>query len=381
MQNSRDRVVHGARKANAGSRAPRAVIVLTLLGTVVATLPIIAAVLGLRGGSPGARTAYASAPAGEYVVVAQAGEEADTVFVAAASGSGSAMEIARIPHLRGYSATGTVSPDGRRLALVVAEGGTPVRPVASLYVLDLGSAAVARVANGVDHLQAAAWARDGRSIYFTRTAESGDPVTRAAVWRVNAGGGSEDEVLSFEGVLGVFVVGPDASGRLVSVVIDSRGSTAYRDGTIAAHLSTQITRDWELSPDGESLAFIESDATSGLRYRAKTVALGEGIATGGVAAQSAGDGQQLGVSWKPGSDAPTFGQEPADADGGVTAQAAASGFDVPLAYSPGGGRLAVQRWTGPSFERPGNVVLELVAEDGSRTPLPEYTRFYGWAVR
>ncbi|MCE7927945.1 MAG: hypothetical protein DYG91_05510 [Chloroflexi bacterium CFX7] len=381
MQISRDRLTHRTRGANARGRASRAIIFVSVLGAVVAVMPIIAAVVSSPGTPRGARTAFASASPGEYAVVAQTGEERDTIFVAPADGPDAAIEIASIPHLRGYSATGAVSPEGRRLALVVADGGTPAYPSASLYVLNLESATLARVANGVDHLQTVAWAPDGQSIYFTRTAQGSGPRARVAIYRVGTAGDGEREVRGFEGVLGVYIAGIDPLGRLASVVIDGRGSTAYRDGAEAAHLSTQITRDWELSPDGEWLAFIESDASAGLQYRAKVVSLA-GSTQGQVAAQSAGGGQQLGVSWRPGAASPTFGQEPAVTGAGVVAaQAGTTGFDVPLAYSPGGEHLAVQHWSGAGFERPGNVTLELLAEDGSRTALAEFTRFYGWAAR
>lgn len=391
MSNSRQAGARGLGLATAAHRIhpgrksvlPRVFVGLAALAAVVAVLPIVGAILQPGAGPATPRTAFAAAPAGEYVVVARTGEAADTIFVAPATDPAAAIEIATIPHLRGYSATGAVSPEGRRLALVVADSGTVARPAASLYVLDLETAVLSRLAGGVDHLQTATWAPDGRSALFTRTAESTGPTATVAFLRVSTGGGAEQELYHFDNALGAYAAGFDLAGRLVTVVIDSRGSTAYRDGVQAVRLSSQITRDWEPSPDGQSLAFIEADTTSGLRYVAKVVSL-EGAATGEASAQSAGDaGQQLGVSWKPGAAGPTFGNEPAAATspGDAFAQGAASGFDVPLAYSPGGERLAVQHWTGPDFNHAGQVSLELAGGDGSRTPLAGFTRFFGWAAR
>jgi len=359
---------------------------LTVLAGLVAVLPIagaiVASLLGGGGSRVAARTAFATAPFGEYAVVARNGQDADTIVVAAADNPDAATEIARIPHLPGFASTGAVSPEGRRVAFVVADEGTPVHPAASLYVLDLETAALARLATAIDHLQTPAWSHDGRTLVVTRTVEGAGSAASVAVFGVAADGSGEAPVAGFERVLGAYTVGFDASGRLVLVVIDGRGSTAYRNGVEAAHLSAHITRDWKLSPDGSRLAFIESDTTEGVRYRSAIVLLDTG-GSGEVAAQSAsaGDGQQLGVAWKPGAPDPTFGREPETAAGSASAQSLAGGFDVPVAFSPGGSRLAVQHWSGPSFDRSGKMSLEVVAEDGSRTPFSAFTRFYGWATR
>lgn len=383
MQISHERRPFGAKQTSTRGRASRALVVLTVLAAFVAVMPIVAAIVRPGGGPAVAPTAFASAPAGEYVVVATSGQDSDTIFVAPATSPDAAIKIATVPHLRGYFARGAVSPEGRRLALVVADGGTAANPVAALYILNLETAALTGLAANVDYLQTPVWAPDGQSVVFTRAATSGTPLAQAAIFRAGATGSGENEALRFDAALGVYPVAFDPAGRLVSVVIDGRGSTAYRDGAEAARLSAHITRDWALSPDGASLAFIEANASAGLRYQAKVISL-EGAAGGDAVAQSAGaSGQQLGASWKPGAGAPTFGAEPLpeSSGGAALAQAASPGFDVPLAYSAAGDYLAVQRWTGSGFASPGHVTIEVVSEDGRRTPLGAFTRFYGWAAR
>jgi hypothetical protein len=152
-------------------------------------------------------------------------------------------------------------------------------------------------------------------------------------------------------------------------------------GRAALSLSTQITRDWRLSPDGTRVAFIESDLTNGLSYRARVMSLdGQGGAT--AQAMSAA-GQQLGVAWLPGTGDVAFGHEPAAAAGDTGAASAqaltAAGFDIPVAYSEAGTAI-VQAWSGPSFSDPGRAELTVV-RDGQRTGLGYGTRFLGWSAR
>ena len=95
----------------------------------MAVLPIAAAIVsgaGLRGATT---TAFATAPSGNYAVVARPEDDYDVVAVALASG-GEPVEVARVPHLRGFTASGSVSPNGRQLALVtVNDGSNPARSV------------------------------------------------------------------------------------------------------------------------------------------------------------------------------------------------------------------------------------------------------------
>ncbi|MGI8927003.1 MAG: hypothetical protein ACR2HN_10205 [Tepidiformaceae bacterium] len=346
----------------------------TLAVAFLAVIPIAAAVFGGAAGAP-ARTAFASAPAGNYLVMARTEGTVDVVSVVPLADPAAPVEIARVNHLPGYSSSGAVSPDGRTVALVVAEAGTVARPGAALLTVDLETAAVNRLAIDVELLQVPLWAPDSASIVVTRRAAAGahNDVTFLRV----ALDGSTQSAGSAAGVLGAYAVGFDGAGRLITVVIDGRGSTALRAGVEAVSLSAQVTRDWQLSPDGSSIAFIEADLSGGLTYRARVASL-DGVSPG-VAAQALNDGRQhLGVAWKRDTGEPTFGAEPATA--GVTAQGAAPGFDVPLAYAPDGSALALQHWGGPSFAAPGPAEFQVVTGQ-ARTSISGFTRFLGWAAR
>lgn len=365
-------------------RIQNGLIIAAVVAATVAVLPIVIAVLGGAGATGAARSVFASASPGEYAVVSRTEGGTDVISIVSAKDPGAPQEVARVPHLPGYAANGSVSPNGQRLALVVADSGPQADPATALVVLDLESGAMNRVASDVDRLRTPLWTPDSRAVVTTRAATMGG-AGAISVIRINADGSGEGELSRFDGALGVYPVGFDGSGRLLSVVIDGRGSTLVRDGHELANISSQITRDWSLSPDGAQLAFIESSTDGGLHYSGRVVPVDGSASTASVSAQTLGAGQQLGVAWQPSGATPTFGQEPgaaASAVGGVAAQALTtnSGFDVPIAYSPDGVTLAVNHWTGGSFADAGNASLELVSSKG-RAPLAGFARFLGWAQR
>jgi dipeptidyl aminopeptidase/acylaminoacyl peptidase len=350
----------------------------TAMAALIAIGPIAAAVLVSFGGGSVTRTAFASAPAGNYAVVVRPEDEVDVVVVVPADGSAEESEIARVPRLPGYTAYGAVSPDGLWVALVTADGGTQARPVAALVVVELETGEVSRLAEGVDYLQTPVWANDGTSIVVTRSAGEG-PATDVDLVLVSLDGSGEEVAAEADGVLGAYPVAFDSEGRLVHVVIDGRGSVAYRAGEEVAALAPGISRDWRLSPDGSTLAFIETSTAGGVQYFARTVQLG--AATSQAFSLAAAGDESLGVAWRPGDSEPTFGREPARSASEGSRALGAAGFDVPLAYSGDGSMLAVQHWTGGSFSDPGEGGLQLVAPGGERTPLDGVARFYGWAAR
>ncbi len=356
------------------ARLPLLVIATALLLAVVGIAPIVA---GILGGSRGTAASQGLGPAaaGLYAIVIEVGE-ADDVVVGHPVAGGPVAEVARIPHLPGYGAIGTVSPDERLLALVVADAGTAVRPGASLLVVTLESGEVHRLATGVDPLQSPVWSADSGFVVAARQSGDGPGVT-VSLFQVPAAGGPELQLVLFSNVLGAYPIALSGGGAVpLSVVIDSRGSTLYRGAAELVRLSDAITRDWRLSPDGTSIAFIEANTTAGLRYRQRVVSLATGVA----AQAPETEGQQLGVAWNPADGSPRFGREPGTAAAGGAAGQRSSGFDVPLAYSPDGSALAVQEWDGPSFKEPGAMRLAILVA-GARAELSGAARFLGWSTR
>ena len=361
-----------------------------LAAAVVAVMPIAFAIFGDFGPVGGPVTAFASAPPGDYAVVARTEGDIDVIAVAAVNDPLNATEVARVRHLPGFSTKGSVSPDGKRVAIVAPDSGTSSQPRASVLLIEMETGMQTQLARDVDPQAPPLWTRDGSAVVVARPLGSASARSVVRFVRVRVDGGGEHVMSEHAGVLGAYGIGFDPRGRFLAVVIDGRGSTLVRDGADVLLLTTQISRDWRLSPDGTQLAFIESNLDGGLHYQARLQALdGSGP---GASAQGLGDGtQQLGVAWRPGSGGPTFGSEGAlatPASGqALTAASALSdgvtgggGFDVPLGYSGDGTALAVNHWTGTGFAQAGKVSLQVVT-DGGRTELAGFGTFFGWAAR
>lgn len=363
--------------AGGQSRLTRLIVGISLLGALVAIAPIVGAVFGL--GTPTARpsTAFASAPAGNYAVVSRNEGAVDVISVVWAENPSAATEIARVPHLDGFTSTGAVSPDGKRVALVTVDAGSAARPGASLIFVNLETGELFRGAINVEPMQQPAWTPDGTAAVVTRATPDGIDVVQVSLEA------SETVLSSHSETLGVYPLGFDAAGTLLQVVIDGRGSTVQAAGSDRAHLGPFITRDWELSPDGTQVAYIEVNTESGLQYFARTASLG-----GGATVQSqalVADSAALGAAWNPTSGTATYGIEPGTSAGVQiqslsSEEAATTGFDVPLEYSDDGELLAVTHWTGTTFEQPGLSTVQVVGPDG-RWALGGGVRFLGWSAR
>jgi len=358
--------VSGSRK----SAPPRRRAPVVLAALAAAGLIAVVAAFAARGGERA--IAFNNAPPGTYAIMVRADATADTIVALPVDHEGPAIPLGSVTHLRGHNATGTVAPDGTRLALIVADEGAVSRPTASLLILDLRDGSVRRLASGLDPLQAPPWDPTSRSVAVAKTTRT-DGTTTATILRAGIDG-TVNTVAAFAGALGAFPFAFDPSGALWSAVIAGRGSTLYRDEGEVSALGPYVTRDWELSPDGSAVAYIETNTDEGLRYVPRVVDTGDAERFA-PETQLLASGETLGVAWRPGASTPTFGVDPSTA---LTADE--GGFDVPLAFSSDGNALAVQHWSGASYRKPGTVRLEAVTPDG-RVSLEPATRFLGWTAR
>ncbi len=358
-----------ARSWGRGGRRVLAWIVIAALLATTATLALLE-----QAGGP-SQTAFARAPGGQYAVVAKNTGAATVVTVVGTGVNAEPMEIATVPHLRGYSLRGTVSPSGRQVAILAPDHGPSAHALASLLALDLETGLATRLAEGLEPLQDALWTPDSNAVVVTRGGRTATGELHVAVVRVGLDG-RETVLERHAGALMVAPLGFDAEGRLLAVRLDAGGSTLTRAGEPLRWLSSHVTRDWALSPDGTRIAFIEASTWQGLRYVPRVVGI-EG--SGGVAAASTSTTQALGAAWPPAGDGPSFGREPSIPPGSVSAQAP-SGFDVPLGYSGDGNALVVRRWSGAGFDAPGTPSLQIVTPEQRRL-LDGFTRFFGWSAR
>ena len=357
-------------------------IVLSIITAFLAGLPVVAGILSETFGSAQRSTAFAAAPPGHYAVYTSSDETHDEIRVAPGDDPGDVITVATIERLPGFASRGAVSPDGTQLALVVVEAGTPAQPEASLQLLDLESGERTVIATRVEFRQVPVWDNEGEAVFVTRRApgEDGQGPGDVSVLRAPVDASGASVVEQYQGIYGAYPVAADPGGRLVTVVIDGSGSTVYREGNEVVDLGPHITRDWDLSPGGDELAFIETNLAEGERYIPRTASL-SGVPT--VRAQSTSeDVEALGVAWDSGSE-PVFGYEAsvsATGDSRAFAQSREQGFDIPLSYSTDGSAIAVQHWTGSGFDQPGAASVVIINGQG-RVTLDDATRFYGWSER
>jgi hypothetical protein len=327
---------------------------------------LAAAVVGPWLGG-GRSSAFASAPSGLGAVFVRDEGGEDALLVAPLDNLGAPREVARIAHLPGFASRGAVAPGRRMAALVVADGGRPADPVASLWLVTLDGGASHVAARAIDVLQTPLWARDEQSVVVTVTAKADNPLTDVEVIQA----GLDGQILSrlqFRQVLGAYPVGWRGDGQLLTVVIDGRGSSLWAGEREVGVFSRNITRDWAVSSDGATMAFIDVSTANGVSYRPATTATGADFA--GIV--PAGRGQALGTAFQPGWTVAIHGAEPRAA-----ASSRGRGFDIPLGWSPDGVYLALESWDGASFAAPGSS--RFVITDGrKRVDAPPANRFIGW---
>ncbi|MFN0094100.1 MAG: hypothetical protein ACKVVT_04900 [Dehalococcoidia bacterium] len=338
---------------------------------VAAGLPIAFASMEGAGSAP---TTLAGAPTGLSAVIARHERETDVLVLRRLS-DGNERVVAQVPHLPDHAVRAAVSPLGAMVAVVAPDGGSVSRPVGTLKLVTLPEGEISTAMISVDPLSTPVWRPDGAAVIVRALPTEDGTVT---LHEVPVDGRPGQVRARFEDILGAYPVGFDAGGRLLVVLIDGRGSTLVREDGASWELAQGVTRDWELSPDGSVLAYIEDSHDDGLVFKARIQPL-DGLASAAAAVDV--PGQQLGVAWRPGGAAPTFGFDPGTA--GSQAAAAASrkdGFDIPIAYSPDGQVLAVEAWSGGSFAQRKDADLGFITASG-RVALEGAMRFVGWSGR
>ncbi len=313
------------------------------------------------------------------VVYSEFGIDADTIWAANPDAPTDRSLIAQVPHAAEYGIVPALSPDGTRIAYTALPPGAPGdEQAAELWVLDVASGEVKRLARGID-LSTPQWAPASDAIVVRRSTDRG-PLGQSSLALIDLSG-QETELLARNDAQ-LFVAGfsPDGAA-LYTTVLSLDGTDLVRmpasggRATAVAHLSDAVARGARLSPDGTRVAYV----TGAARSEAWTLALQTGIAARALPDTAA---TQVATVWEPAGRL-TVGVIGPAANGGtpvrVSTTGAASplagvaraGFDVPLSWSPDSTRLAMRSFSYASLSDPGPSWVDLLGTDGTRLRLAD----------
>ncbi|HXH23303.1 MAG TPA: hypothetical protein VNN10_14865 [Dehalococcoidia bacterium] len=331
--------------------------------------------------------------AAEYLVLAEFGPSADTVYRVDPARPSRRSRLLRVPHAPEYGMIASASPDGRAFAYTVLPPETPAPAPdtpAELWTASMDGTAPRRLGVAFDLRVRPLWSPDGSSLVVRRSGSAIDPPAGTEgpyeLVQVRVPDGAASVLARSE--VALFPAGFSPDGRTFYYAAVSRaGSDLYGVDTVAltgapvARLSDDLTRDWALSPDGSRLAFLTL-TPDGPRSRSQVQVLE--LATGALAAVGEA-GDEFGPAWTP-SGGLTLGALRGGAgavllDGEVLGSRP-RGFDVPLSWSRSGARVAARSFDGPSATSPGLASLVVIGRDGQRRTIAQgEVTFIGWTYR
>ena len=326
-------------------------------------------------------------PAGELALLySQFGETEDTLWLAPASQLQEPQAIATIAHAPFWGISASLSPDGRWVAYTVLPPNLPnpeegSSAEADVWLLPSAGGEPQLLAQGADVRLAPIWSPDSGALVFQSIDRQRNSYT---LFSVNLADKVSSLLLSMENVTSMFPLAFDPTGDSFFVARVGEGGTdifavSVADASRRAIATVDgLARDWQFSPDGERVTFVNQtgegewelwvlDLEDGSQFRLEA----EGLPT---------ERELFSPVWRAGQELITLGMAPGD-DGtgvfnvsfsGVAAEqlpGPEQGFDVPLAWSPQGDLLVVQEFSEyPVQRRPSLYVLTATAE---RQPLAQ----------
>jgi hypothetical protein len=339
------------------------------------TLAIAAAgfAFGMRAGADeqsdrAAELAALIERAGTALVYSEFGGGTDTVIAANPADPDDRVALASITHAPNFGLKATVSPDGQYLSYSAAT--SPSR--ADLWLLDLTGGTALRLLTEVD-LEEPVWSKDSDAVVVRRGGGS-DEAPTSELLRVDLSGGVTSVASA---AAGLYAIDFDADGALLYTSLDASGTDLNIAGSTGtkkiADLSDGIARDWNLSNDARSLAYLAPRAAGGLAATVVDVATGE---SGGVAS---GDDPSFNPIWAPDGSL-TVGRLGRTLGEGGVAGSSSQGFDVPLSWSPNGAYLVVRNFEHASTADPGRSWLWVIDANGQRRKLSDFSdvAIAGW---
>ncbi len=206
------------------------------------------------------------------------------------------------------------------------------------------------------------WSSDGSTLLATTAAPAdGTGRTSVSVLAVNPFTGATTTVATFEGVFQAQPLAFDAStGRVTMAVVNPSGSSLWAvEGDAVTQLSTLSagrTKNWQLSPDAQVVAFIETQNGAPIPSIGRVAA----VSTGQLLTTATPAAAQEGVSWRPGSESPVFGGPGSSLNLPGSANGA---YLVPSSWAPLGDAVVVRVVT-PGEGETSTASWELLSQGG-----------------
>jgi hypothetical protein len=328
---------------------------------------------------------------GPTLVFAEFALTADEILVAPADDPSARTPIQTVPHASGWGLNAAPQMIGGRTAYtVLPPDAVPERTsAAELWLLDVDARSASRLARDADLLAAPVLRQDGRVLAYRRTEDNG----AQSLLRVDLETRARRVLHTDRGSFGLFPVGFDDDGALLFTRLSANGTELMRvsDGSAAElvlHASDEIARDWSVSPDGDSVAYVAPLLQAErIVHQARVASLSSGVAAAEAVA-AAVPGEQYSPTWRA-DGAIAIGVEAMGGAGtapmvlgsaeGPLLPADTSGFDVPVGWSNDGRYLAVRHFSGTNSQDPGLETLVVVGPE-MRAPVATHTEltFLGW---
>ena len=370
-----------------------------IVATAVAAVGFLAIVsLVMRGQADTDGGAVVQPPGTPRVVFAEFGLNEDQIYTAPADAPGDRTLHANVPHAPGWGINPGTSAAGPLVAytLLPADADPTRESPAELWVLNVATDNLTRLARDADLLVPPVFADDGGTLLYRRSQG-----TRQEVVRVTVDDLTREVIHGEETSFGLFPIGLRGAALLFAR-LSTEGTDIYEvepggEPRFLLHASDEIARDWRISPDGGALSFL-APVTEAERvvYRAQVVALESlerlefGVPEGGADGATTAM-EQYGPVWTPDGVALTVGQEALTSaaqpaivlglDGTRSELSTPSfGFDVPIAWSTDGRYLAVRSFDGRNSVQPGIQRTVIIDRQGPRIAIevPSEVIFLGW---